>query len=244
MNRQNLFVVFIRIEKSLQQEVTHKMELKPWGANFKNCPFMCSLLFVPIHSLTRVHCSAMCFQHASRWLCFQALAQNSELRERLRKIHAESLVVEPNHINLTAAKVGAGLQRPPLTHHVFSLGPAHQHRRLSNCIPTDFPFLTAAPGHVASGTLACPLYLQWFPPLCARCLPCVTLQGPAPEEKSLWNYLPLLLSLFPSFSAGVIRFAGHRERADLLNHVLGNLSNTQCETKRSSSGGGIISGAN
>ncbi|XP_075883734.1 oxysterol-binding protein-related protein 3 isoform X2 [Nelusetta ayraudi] len=48
-----------------------------------------------------------------------ALAQNSELRERLRKIHAESLVVEPNHINLTAAKKQDSVDgSPALVHQV------------------------------------------------------------------------------------------------------------------------------
>lgn len=68
----------------------------------------------------------MCHKESSRWLCFQAVAQNSELRERLRKIHAESHVVEPALINLTApAKVGAGMHRlppprPPHHHPVIS----------------------------------------------------------------------------------------------------------------------------
>lgn len=42
---------------------------------------------------------------------FQALAQNSELRERLCKIHAESHIVEPTLINASApVQVGAGMQ--------------------------------------------------------------------------------------------------------------------------------------
>lgn len=148
---------------------------------------MCFLLFVLIRSLTTVDCAAVCYKRASRWLCFQALAQNSELRERLRKIHAESLVVEPNHINLTATKVGAELQRRPPTHHVFSPGPVHQPHCLLNCIPTDIPFLTTEPpGHVASfERLHAPFICSGSPHLCARCLLCVMLQGPAPEEKPL-----------------------------------------------------------
>uniref|UniRef100_A0A8C9XIY3 Oxysterol-binding protein n=1 Tax=Sander lucioperca TaxID=283035 RepID=A0A8C9XIY3_SANLU len=43
----------------------------------------------------------VCYKQCLCWLCFQALAQNSELRERLRKIHAESHIIEPTLINLT-----------------------------------------------------------------------------------------------------------------------------------------------
>lgn len=50
-------------------------------------------------------------KYCSRHLFFQALAQNSELRDRLSKIHAESHIVEPTLINLTApVQVGAGMQ--------------------------------------------------------------------------------------------------------------------------------------
>lgn len=53
----------------------------------------------------------VCFKRCLHWLFFQAVAQNSELRERLCKIHAESHIVEPTLINLTApVQVGAGMQ--------------------------------------------------------------------------------------------------------------------------------------
>lgn len=53
---------------------------------------------------------ALCSKQCLRWLFFQALAHNSELRERLCKIHAESHIVEPTLINLPApAQVGAGM---------------------------------------------------------------------------------------------------------------------------------------
>lgn len=189
----------------------------------------------------------LCHPRASRWLCFQALAQNSELRERLRKIHAESLVVEPNHINLTAAKVGAGMQRRPSdpsqpnpAHHVFILG-----HRLLNCIPTDIPFLTTEPtGHVVSFERSHASFICTGLPsdLCTMLVVC---DASRPRSRGAAPFkLPatVIIFFFPSSSARIIRFAGHRERADLLNHVPGNLSNTQCEAKRSSSRGGLSPG--
>lgn len=63
----------------------------------------------------------MCYKQCLHWLFFQALAQNSELRERLCKIHAESHIIEPTLINLTAhVQVGEGMQwlysQPPPHH--------------------------------------------------------------------------------------------------------------------------------
>ncbi len=53
----------------------------------------------------------VCYKQCLHWLFFQALAQNSELRERLCKIHAESHIVDSTLINLTApAQVGAGMR--------------------------------------------------------------------------------------------------------------------------------------
>ena len=78
----------------------------------------------------------LCTKQCLRRLFFQALAQNSELRERLNKIHAESRLVEPTLINLTApVQVGAGMQwlgpPPPSQHDDFYYLCLHFHPALS-----------------------------------------------------------------------------------------------------------------
>uniref|UniRef100_A0AAQ5Z928 Oxysterol-binding protein n=1 Tax=Amphiprion ocellaris TaxID=80972 RepID=A0AAQ5Z928_AMPOC len=50
---------------------------------------------------SRYYWFTVCNKKCLHWLFFQAVAQNSELRERLCKIHAESHIVEPTLINLT-----------------------------------------------------------------------------------------------------------------------------------------------
>lgn len=71
----------------------------------------------------------LCGKLSTNWVLFQALAQNSELRERLNKIHTESQITEAAALNVSS-HVQVGDSTPPITlttvimtliHFIFSL---------------------------------------------------------------------------------------------------------------------------
>uniref|UniRef100_A0A665UCC7 Oxysterol-binding protein n=1 Tax=Echeneis naucrates TaxID=173247 RepID=A0A665UCC7_ECHNA len=85
--------------------------------------------------------SGVCYKQYLHWLFFQALAQNSELRERLCKIHAESHIVEPTLINLTApVQVGSR----PLVHQESNESRASIAESLSEFFDAQEVLLTAS----------------------------------------------------------------------------------------------------
>lgn len=74
---------------------------------------LCLVWIATVYDLCCINkpCRVSAINKCLHWLFSQALAQNSELRERLSKIHVESHIVEPTLINLTApVQVGAGMQ--------------------------------------------------------------------------------------------------------------------------------------
>lgn len=214
----------------------------------------------------------MCNKQSSRWLFFQALAQNSELRERLSKIHAESHIIEPTLLNLTApAQVGAGMQW--LHTHTPSQTPTPLILILSTSLFPSHPFLQCA-----TGWMSCPFPLvhSWRILLCCPARPSLTLfYNDNYYKMSTCIYLllfwvcwphqifcicivcsdqvlplsPVVVYTHASLSHGseedlstchtiifvrklfarIIRFSDRRESTEQLNHVPGNLSNTQCK---------------
>uniref|UniRef100_A0A672ZCF5 Oxysterol-binding protein n=1 Tax=Sphaeramia orbicularis TaxID=375764 RepID=A0A672ZCF5_9TELE len=86
------------------------------------------------------------YKQCLRWLCFQALAQNTELRERLCKIHAESHIVEPTLINLTApVQVGESVDESrPLIHQVSNESRASIAESLSEFFDAQEVLLSAS----------------------------------------------------------------------------------------------------
>lgn len=71
----------------------------------------------------------LCSKVSTNWVFFQALAQNSELRERLSKIHTESQIAEAAAVNVSS-HMQVGDSTPPITlmtvimtliHFIFSL---------------------------------------------------------------------------------------------------------------------------
>lgn len=89
-------------------------------------------------------CVCVCDKQRNIWLFFQALAQNSELRERLCKIHVESHVVEPTLLNLTApAQVGAGPEwlHPPPPPSLHELSFPSPDMNILHSLPDFSPFV-------------------------------------------------------------------------------------------------------
>uniref|UniRef100_A0A4W6DLC6 Oxysterol-binding protein n=1 Tax=Lates calcarifer TaxID=8187 RepID=A0A4W6DLC6_LATCA len=88
----------------------------------------------------------VCHKRCLHWLFFQALAQNSELRERLCKIHAESHIVEPTLINLTAPvqKQDSVDESRPLVHQVSNESRASIAESLSEFFDAQEVLLSAS----------------------------------------------------------------------------------------------------
>uniref|UniRef100_A0A7N8XXX1 Oxysterol-binding protein n=1 Tax=Mastacembelus armatus TaxID=205130 RepID=A0A7N8XXX1_9TELE len=140
----------------------------------------------------------VCYKQCLHWLFFQALAQNSELRERLRKIHAESHIVEPTLINLTAPSVD---ESRPLVHQVSNESRASIAESLSeffdaqevllsassseNEVSEDDSYISDISDNISMDNFSS---VEESPVLCKRrsCLP-----SPSPNSStvSLWNIL-------------------------------------------------------